>query len=113
MLEALKTAGWNPVVLSPPADSHLPQTGLRGLMGRLAACDAIIGPSTGPLHLAAAMDVPTLCLMGKRVSHGPDRWAPLGSRVETLQYPAKADDLGHGMDSLDMDSVLGALGRLR
>ena len=113
MLKASVTAGYNPIVLSPPDDSRLPPTSIRGLMGRLNACDAVLGISTGPTHLAAALNAPTLCLMGRRVKHGPDRWTPLGSRVGVLQYPGEEDDLGSGMDRLDVEAVLAQLDKLR
>jgi ADP-heptose:LPS heptosyltransferase len=112
MLSASKSAGWNPIVLSPPEESPLPPADLRGLMGRLCACDAIIGPSTGPTHLAAALDRPTLCLMGRRISHGPDRWAPLGHCARAIQYTGAEDDLGSGMDRLSFDDALAALKEL-
>ncbi|MDR2561431.1 MAG: hypothetical protein LBC63_06655 [Holophagales bacterium] len=112
MLSESKGAGWNPIVLSPSEDSPLPPVGIRGLMGRLFACDAVIGPSTGPTHLAAALGRPTLCLMGRRTSHGPDRWKPLGHCVKAIQYPGEEDDLGSGMDRLPFDEVLAALNKL-
>ena len=111
MLKASRVAGWHPVALSPPNQGELPPTSLRGLMGRISACDAVIGPSTGPIHVAAAMNTPTLCLMGRRISHGPDRWAPLGDCVEVLQYPGEEDDLGSGMDRLPAEDVLASLER--
>jgi ADP-heptose:LPS heptosyltransferase len=143
MLRDSESAGWSPAVLSPPdavrcgpgtpdavrcgtgtpdavrcgTDTPnagaLPPTSIRGLMARLRACDAVLGISTGPTHLAAALGVPTLCLMGKRVNHGPDRWKPLGERVETMQYPGEEDDLGSGMNRLDTGAVLAGLERLR
>ena len=113
MLAGAKSAGWNPVVLSPPDAGALPPTDIRGLMGRLHACDAALGVSTGPIHLAAALGVPTLCLMGKRIKHGPDRWTPLGDRVEVMQYEGEEDDLGSGMDRLDVGSVLASLEKMR
>jgi heptosyltransferase I len=49
--------------------------GLRTLLGLLDACDVIISPDTGPLHMAVAMNVPAVGLYGynnpKRV--GPYR----------------------------------------
>lgn len=108
----LEAAGWRPVVLSPAEASSLEPTDLRGLMGRLAACEAVVGPSTGPLHLAAALGVPVLCLMGLRVHHGPDRWTPLGSAVQVLQYPGPEADLAGGMDRLDPQALLPHLNRL-
>lgn len=112
-LPVLREAGWRPVLLAPVEASELPPTDLRGLMGRLAACHAVVGPSTGPLHMAAALDRGVLCLMGRRVHHGPDRWAPLGRRVQVLQYPGAEDDLGQGMDRLDPRDLLPHLEALR
>jgi ADP-heptose:LPS heptosyltransferase len=105
-------AGWRPLVLSPAEAGPLPPAGLRGLMGRLQACAAVAGPSTGPVHLAAALGVPVLCLMGLRVHHGPDRWTPLGRRVQVLQYPGPEADLAGGMDRLDPAALLPHLARL-
>ena len=109
----LEKAGWNPVVLSPAEASPLVPTDLRGLMARLASCQAVLGPSTGPLHIASALGVPTLCIMGLRVNHGPDRWAPLGPRVQIIQYPGPEADLSGGMDRLDPRSLLPHLERLK
>jgi ADP-heptose:LPS heptosyltransferase len=109
MIEASKRAGWNPAVLSPPDAASLPPAGLRGLMARLRACDAVLGVSTGPTHLAAALEVPTLCLMGRRRFHGPARWTPLGLRVGALQYEGEEDDMGAGMDRFSPDDVLARL----
>jgi len=113
MLKTSNTAGWHPVILSPSNQSKLQPTALRGLMGRIAACDAVVGPGTGLIYIAAAMNTPTLCLMGRRISHSPDRWTPLGSRVEVLQYPGQEDDLGSGMDRLSVEDVLAQLEKLR
>ncbi len=108
----LRQAGWHPVTLSPPADSELPETDLRGLMARLAACDAVIGPSTGPAHLAAALDIPLLVLIGLRKNHAPDRWSPMGARVQVLQYPGPEADLTDGMDRIPPEALLPHLDRL-
>jgi hypothetical protein len=119
LLEASRAAGLSPVVLSPAEESDLPQTSLRGLMARLAACDAVIGSSTGPTHLAAVMDVPTVWWMGRGQSAGPNRWAPLCRFVETLQYPHESvvfnrkGDLGGSFDRLPIDTVLALLEKLR
>ncbi len=53
--------------------------GLRTLLGLIDACDVLISPDTGPLHMAVAMNVPAVGLYGynnpKRV--GPYRFADL------------------------------------
>ena len=112
-LEVLRAGGWNPVVLSPPEASSLAATDLRGLMGRIRACDAFLGPSTGPTQLAAALGVPLLALMGLSPNRGPSRWAPMGARVQVLQYPGPEADLAGGMDRLDPQDLLAHLARLR
>jgi ADP-heptose:LPS heptosyltransferase len=109
MIEASKMAGWNPVALSPAEQSALPPTDARGLMARIRACDAVLGVSTGPTHLAAALGVPTLCLMGRRPLQGPTVWAPLGNRAGALQYEGEEDDAGTGMDRFSPDDVLARL----
>jgi ADP-heptose:LPS heptosyltransferase len=110
-LRVVEAAGWRTLVLSPAEAGPLPPAGLRELMGRLQACTAVIGPSTGPVHLAAALGVPVLCLMGLRAHHGPDRWTPLGRRVQVLQYPGPEADLGAGMDRLEPAALLPHLAR--
>jgi ADP-heptose:LPS heptosyltransferase len=112
MTAAAAAAGWAPVALSPPEEGDLPPASMRGLMGRLGACDAVLGVSAGPTHLAAALGVPTLCLMVRGVRHGPVRWAPLGARAAFLQCPGEEDDSGSGMDGIEPGAVLAALERL-
>ena len=111
-LPVLRAGGWNPVLLSPPEDSSMPATDLRGLMGRIRACDAFLGPSTGPTQLAAALGVPLLALMGLSPNRGPSRWAPMGARVQVLQYPGPEADLTGGMDRLAPQELLAHLARL-
>lgn len=112
-LPVVQAAGWNPVVLAPPEDSRLPAGDLRRLMGRLAACDAFLGPSTGPTQIAAALGLPVLALLGRTPNRGPSRWTPLGARVQVLQYPEPEADLAGGMDRLDPEALLPHLERLR
>ena len=104
--------GWMPTVLGPPDHSDLPPTALRGLMARMAACDVIISPSSGPAHIAAALGVPLLCLMGLRPNHSPDRWGPLGIRVQIVQYEPPEADLSGGMDRLDPVALVPHIKRL-
>jgi ADP-heptose:LPS heptosyltransferase len=112
-IPVIEAAGWCTVILSPSEASPLEPATLRGLMGRLSVCQAVLGPSTGPLHVASALGVPVLCLMGLRVHHGPDRWAHLGPRVQVLRYPGPEADLTGGMDRLDPRDLLPHLERLR
>lgn len=111
-LEVIRAAGITPIVLAPAEDSSLPAAGLRDLLGRIRACDAFLGPSTGPTQMAAALGVPVLALMGLSSNRGPSRWAPLGARVQVLQYPGPEADLKGGMDRLPPATLLPHLARL-
>jgi heptosyltransferase-3 len=58
--------------------------GLRELEAVLAGAAGVVGPSTGPLHLAAALGVPTVSLFSPIDSQQPRRWRPLGGRATVL-----------------------------
>lgn len=48
----------------PAAPINALGSGLRVLLALLDACDLVIAPDTGPLHMAVAMDVPVVGLYG-------------------------------------------------
>jgi len=51
---------------------------LREFLGVLAAGDLFVGPSTGPLHMAAAVGCATVGLFPPVVTMSPERWGPRG-----------------------------------
>ncbi len=55
-----------------------------GVLGRLSAFCA---PSTGPLHLAAALGVSTAGIYSPVRAHHPRRWGPLGPRARVFLPP--------------------------
>ncbi len=57
---------------------------LREFMGVLAAADLFIGPSTGPLHMAAAVGCATVGLYPPVVTMSPERWGPRGVSSRAL-----------------------------
>lgn len=57
---------------------------LREFMGVLAAGDLFVGPSTGPLHMAAAVGCATVGLFPPVVTMSPDRWGPRGPLSRSL-----------------------------
>ncbi|MFT5233922.1 MAG: ADP-heptose:LPS heptosyltransferase [Candidatus Krumholzibacteriia bacterium] len=63
--------------LSPAVKILLDKYDLREFMSVLAAGDLFLGPSTGPLHMASALGVPTLGLFPPAPTMHPDRWGPL------------------------------------
>ena len=57
-------------------------TGIRGLMSLMKKCRLFITNDTGPMHMAAALDVPTLAVFG---STDPVATGPLGKRVRVVK----------------------------
>ena len=54
---------------------------LRELMAVMAQSQAVVSMSSGPMHLAAALGVPTISLFDPRRNQSPVRWQPLGRGV--------------------------------
>jgi ADP-heptose:LPS heptosyltransferase len=76
---------------------------LRELIGALAACDLVVTPDGGALHLAAALGKPIAALFG---DSDPGRWRPWGVPHKVLQ-PASRD-----VADLGVDEVAAALAEL-
>jgi len=57
---------------------------LRDFLGVLSGGDLMVGPSTGPLHIAAALGLAAVGLYPPVVTMSPDRWGPLGPWVRTM-----------------------------
>jgi ADP-heptose:LPS heptosyltransferase len=55
------------------------ELGLRQLMAVIAECEAVVSMSTGPMHIAAALGVPTISIFDPRRNQSPTRWQPLGA----------------------------------
>jgi ADP-heptose:LPS heptosyltransferase len=55
-----------------------------------SACAAFVGGSTGPLHLAAALQLPTVAFFPPVAAMTPARWGPVGNRSLVLK-----PDLGY------------------
>ena len=60
---------------------------LRELVTFLSVCDLFIGHSTGPLHIAAAVGIPTIGLFGLKYYRSTwQRWHPVGKYVDWLYH---------------------------
>lgn len=83
------TAMWD--LLSPLASERvfLPDNGgdLRMVMGFIALAQVAISASTGPMHLAAGLRVPTVSLFCPLTACHPDLWGPRGNEAVTLLPP--------------------------
>jgi heptosyltransferase-2 len=74
------------------ADTQISEwpAGVRDLMGRvtlrqfvavIAESHAVVSMSTGPMHVAAALGIPTVSLFDPRRNQSPTRWRPLGNGI--------------------------------
>jgi hypothetical protein len=73
---------------------------LAALVEVLLRARMYVGSDTGPTHLAAQLDVPTVALFGPS---DPMRWAPVGQRVAVVAPPRAAP-----MTWLDPETAFGA-----
>jgi len=54
---------------------------IRQLMAVIAESHAVVSLATGPMHVAAALGVPTVSIFDPRRNNSPIRWQPLGAGV--------------------------------
>ncbi|WP_391090225.1 glycosyltransferase family 9 protein [Vibrio sp. NH-UV-68] len=75
----------------------------------IACADLFIAGSTGPLHIAAAIDVPTVGFFPSKRSATPLRWQPINSQGNHIAFcPPQADDKARqeDMSRIDIGVVL-------
>ena len=82
---------------------------LRELMGVIAASQAVVSGSTGPAHIAAALEVPMVSIYDPRRLSEPTRWRPLGTGVvlkpDVPSCPRCIEDACPYWDCLDRITV--------
>ncbi|TLY22762.1 MAG: glycosyltransferase family 9 protein [Nitrospirae bacterium] len=54
---------------------------IRQLMAVITESHAVVSLATGPMHLAAALGIPTVSIFDPRRNNSPTRWQPLGTGV--------------------------------
>jgi heptosyltransferase-2 len=57
---------------------------LRDSIVNLASLDLLISNSTGPMHICAALSVPTVSLFCPLTACSPKLWGPLGNKAEII-----------------------------
>lgn len=67
----------------PALTKFIGNQGLGKYMGLLAACDAVVAPSTGPMHLAVALERKTVTLFSPIKVQSALRWGPYGVKFGT------------------------------
>jgi len=108
--EVLRAAGMSSRRFVSPAR-------LATLAAILGGAQVVVGPSTGPMHMAAAMGRPTVTLFSPVRSQGPGRWRPYHRQGAVLLpegVTCRACLQGrcrrhHPMDTITPDRVLEAV----
>ncbi|WP_407331666.1 glycosyltransferase family 9 protein [Enterovibrio sp. 27052020O] len=83
--------------------------GLQDFTCSIACADVFIAGSTGPLHIAATLDVPTIGFFPAKRSATPLRWRPINSEGRHLAFAPPADkdkDVAADMSKIDVDTIL-------
>ncbi len=69
---------------------------LAELISFIGSCDALVAASTGPLHIAAALDKVAIGIYAPLKPIWPRRWAPIGRRAHVLVADRACNDCRHG-----------------
>ncbi|MEZ4387850.1 MAG: glycosyltransferase family 9 protein [Candidatus Krumholzibacteriia bacterium] len=75
--------------LEPQVEVVAERFPLRDFLGILSAGDVLIAPSTGPLHVAAALDLAAVGLYPPAPTMSPRRWGVLGRWTASLMPPVE------------------------
>ena len=72
------------LVRNPQAIDLTGKFSLQQFIAFIAACDGLVAASTGPLHIAAALDKKAIGLFSPRRPIHPQRWMPIGRNASYL-----------------------------
>ncbi|MEJ2142293.1 MAG: glycosyltransferase family 9 protein, partial [Gammaproteobacteria bacterium] len=67
--------------------------------------DLFISGSTGPLHIAGALDVPTAAFYPRRRSATPLRWQTLNSEARRLAFTPAEDAEETDVSAIDVEAA--------
>jgi ADP-heptose:LPS heptosyltransferase len=80
--------------------------GLLNFAQHIALCDLFISGSTGPLHIAGALDRPTVAFYPRRRSATPLRWQTLNSPERRFAFTPPDTSGESDMSKIDIDSAV-------
>jgi len=75
--------------------------GLAAFAKSIATAQLMVAGSTGPLHIAGALDVPTVGFFPAKRSASPLRWRPCNSEARTLSFSPEL----YGKELSDMSTI--------
>ena len=82
--------------LGPAVINAVGKTTLRQMAALLARCRCFVGNDAGPMHVAAAMNVPTVALFGSSCHH---RYGPWGAGHTAVSHELPCSPCGRGHDA--------------
>jgi ADP-heptose:LPS heptosyltransferase len=94
-----------PVTVLRPVD------GLAGLSRHLQFADLFISGSTGPLHIAAALDRPTAAFYPRHRSATPLRWQTLNAPDKRLAFVPPPGAAAEQVASIDVKEAARVISR--
>ena len=66
---------------------------LKQLLALISIADLVIANDSGPMHIAAALDRPTIAIFGRGTKGtGPQRWGPVGNKNIVFHKPLECSD---------------------
>lgn len=94
-----------------PHSVHVSEDGLLAFAKQLQSAAAFISGSTGPLHLAAALGVPTAAFYPRRRSSTALRWQTVNPEKERLAFSPPADAGEGDMARIDIKAAAVEIGK--
>ncbi|HEX5313446.1 MAG TPA: glycosyltransferase family 9 protein, partial [Gammaproteobacteria bacterium] len=87
-------------------------SGLADYARHVAAADLFIGGSSGPLHIAGALDRPTAAFYPRRRSASALRWQTLNSEGRRLSFMPPPDAGESDYDAIDPGAAISEMTKL-
>jgi len=78
---------------------------LAELVAFIGSCDALVAASTGPLHIAAALDKIAIGIYAPMKPIWPRRWAPIGRKAHVMVANRTCNDCRRGGSCTCMRSI--------
>jgi ADP-heptose:LPS heptosyltransferase len=98
-------------LLGPLPHTILRAGGMADYARHIACMDLFISGSTGPLHVAGALDVPTAAFYPRRRSATPLRWQTLNSPQRRLAFTPPDTAAESAMDAINVENAAAVIGR--
>ena len=121
----MRACGWSsttartrsslPRAFAIQVEARGPRCSVGELIALTRRASLFVGGDTGPMHLAAALEVPVVALFGPT---RPERNGPYATRSTVLRSPGSLDNSSHthvpdgGLQSIGPLSVIAAAGEL-